>query len=81
MQKRWVAAMTRTFADLHLRVNPKDQQAQQLIAKAARFGYSMISISFTSKLNEEELTRLKATCTQASLDFVFTSRFLSEIGK
>ena len=41
MQERWVAAMTRAFADLHLRVNPKDQQAtQQLITKAARFGYT-----------------------------------------
>ena len=68
--------MTRAFADLHLRVNPKDQQAtQQLITKAARFGYSMISIPFTSKLSEEELTQLKATCTQAGLDFVSRTDF------
>ena len=76
MQERWVAAMTRAFADLHLRVNPKDQQAtQQLITKAARFGYSQISIPFTSKLSEEELTKLKATCSEAGLDFVSRADF------
>jgi len=67
--------MTRPFADLHLRVNPKDYQATQLIVKAAKFGYSLISIPFTSKLTEEELTELKATCSEAGLDFVYRADF------
>ena len=68
--------MTRAFADLHLRVNPQDQQAtQQLISKAARFGYRQVSISFTSKLSEKELTQLKATCTQLGIDFVSRADF------
>jgi RNase P/RNase MRP subunit p30 len=63
--------MTRVFADLHLRVNPKDQQTtQNLVNAASKFGYSMISIPFTSKFNEEELTQLKATCSDAGVDFV-----------
>ena len=76
MQERRVAAMTRAFVDLHLRVNPKDQQAtQRLISKASKFGYSQISIPFTLKLNEEELTQLKAACTEAGLDFVSRADF------
>jgi ribonuclease P/MRP protein subunit RPP1 len=67
--------MTRTFADLHLRVTPKDHQATQLIVKASKFGYSLISIPFTSKLNEEELAKLKATCSEAGLDFVSRADF------
>ena len=68
--------MTRTFADLHLRINPKDQQAtQQLISKAARFGYRLISIPFTSKLSEKELTQLKTMCAQVGVDFVSRADF------
>jgi ribonuclease P/MRP protein subunit RPP1 len=71
MQKRWAAAMTRAFADLHVRVNPKDQKTtQHLINRAKRFGYKLISIPFTSRLNEEELIQLKAACSDAGLDFV-----------
>jgi ribonuclease P/MRP protein subunit RPP1 len=63
--------MTRTFTDLHLRVNPKDQHAtQQLIKRAARFGYHLISIPFTSGPREDELAKLKAMCTEAGVDFV-----------
>jgi ribonuclease P/MRP protein subunit RPP1 len=76
MQKRWAVAMTRAFADLHLRVNPKDQQAtQRVINRAARFGYSQISIPFTSKLSEEELAKLKTKCTEAGVDFVSRTDF------
>ncbi len=55
--------MTRAFADLHLRVNPKDQRiTQQLINKAAKFGYQTVSIPFTSGLQENELTKLREIC-------------------
>ena len=63
--------MSRVFADLHLRANLKDQKAtQQLIAKAARFGYKLVSFPFTSKLNEAELAALKVACTEVGIDFV-----------
>jgi ribonuclease P/MRP protein subunit RPP1 len=63
--------MTRAFADLHLRVNPKDEQAtQQLIIRAARFGYRLISIPFPSALPDGELAKLKAGCKEADVDFV-----------
>jgi RNase P/RNase MRP subunit p30 len=76
MQVFRVVAMTRTFADLHLRANPKDQQAtQRLVGKAAQFGYSQISVPFTSRPNEEELAKLKAMCREASVDFVSRADF------
>lgn len=63
--------MKRAFCDLHLRANPKDVQAtQQLISKVARFGYRMISVPFTNKLNEPELAQLKAATSQEGVDFV-----------
>jgi ribonuclease P/MRP protein subunit RPP1 len=63
--------MKRAFCDLHLRANPKDVQAiQQLINKVALFGYRMISIPFTNRLNELELSQLKAASNQAGVDFV-----------
>ena len=68
--------MTRTFADLHLRINPKDQQnAERLITKAAQMSYHYISIPFTQGIQEKELTTLKAICTQAGLDFVLRADF------
>ncbi len=68
--------MTRTFADLHLRVNPKDPQtAQKLITKAARLGYRYISVPFTSDIQENEVSTLRAMCTQAGLDFVLRADF------
>jgi RNase P/RNase MRP subunit p30 len=68
--------MTRPFADLHLRINPKDQQtAQRLIGKAARLGYRYISVPFTAGLEETEVATLKTICTQAGLDFVLRADF------
>ncbi len=68
--------MTRTFADSHLRINPKDQQiTQRLITKAARLGYHYISIPFTSGLEETEIAAFKAACTKLGLDFVLRADF------
>jgi len=68
--------MTRTFADLHLRINPKNQQtAQRLIYKAARMGYYYISVPFTAGLQENEVTTLRTICTQAGLDLVLRADF------
>jgi RNase P/RNase MRP subunit p30 len=68
--------MTRTFADLHLRINPKDQQtAQRLITKAARFGYRYISVPFNSSPQQAEVDALKIMCANAGLDFVLRADF------
>jgi RNase P/RNase MRP subunit p30 len=76
MQVFRVAAMTRTFTDLHLCANLKDQQAtQRLISRAARFGYSQVSIPFTSRSSETELVKLKAMCRRAGVDFVSRADF------
>ena len=63
--------MTRRFADLHLRVDPRDQEAtQRLVSKAARLGYSQVAFPSASKLSAEEQAKLKAMCCDAGLDFV-----------
>ena len=68
--------MTRAFSDLHLRINPKDQQtAKRLISKAAQLGYRYISIPFTNGVQEAETAKLKAICAQAGLDFVLRADF------
>lgn len=68
--------MIRTFADLHLRINPKDiQTAQRLIGKAAQLGYHYISIPFTQGLQENEAAALKDICTKAGVDFVLRADF------
>ncbi len=68
--------MKRTFADLHLRVNPKDHDAtQRLINKAAKFGYHFVSVPFAAEFSESQLVDLKNACSQAGLDFVSRADF------
>jgi RNase P/RNase MRP subunit p30 len=68
--------MNRCFADLHLRVNPKETQVtQNIIERAAKFGYFQISIPFTSQIDDAQISSLKAACTQAGLDFVVRADF------
>jgi ribonuclease P/MRP protein subunit RPP1 len=68
--------MIRTFADLHLRINPKDTQtAQRLIVKAKQLGYHSISVPFTQGLQETEATILKDMCTKTGMDFVLRADF------
>ena len=67
--------MNRCFADLHLRINPKEQSSQGLIERAAKFGYSQISIPFTTQLDDAQIGSFKAACTQAGLDFVVRADF------
>jgi ribonuclease P/MRP protein subunit RPP1 len=68
--------MTRSFADLHLRINPKIQQtAQQLICKAARLGYRYISVPFINEVHQSEVAALKAMCAKEGLDFVLRADF------
>ena len=68
--------MTRAFTDLHLRINPSDQQtAQRLTTKAARLGYRIVSIPFSSGIQDSQVAALKAICAQAGLDFVLRADF------
>jgi RNase P/RNase MRP subunit p30 len=68
--------MTRTFADLHLRLNPKDQQTtQQLITKAAKFGYRFISVPFNSRPQQTEVDALKTMSANVGLDFILRADF------
>jgi len=68
--------MTRTFADLHLRINPKDQQTtKRLITKAAIFGYRYISIPFNFTPPQAEVDALRTMCSNAGLDFVLRADF------
>ena len=63
--------MKRAFCDLHLRVNPKETKAiKELFFKAAKMGYTAISVPFTQKFNVEELTNLRNLAAEANLDFV-----------
>jgi len=68
--------MKRVFADLHLRVNPKDQQtAQRIIERAAKFGYKSISIPFNTQLEIAEVAALKTASAKVGLDFVLRADF------
>ena len=68
--------MTRTFVDLHLRINPKDiQTAQRLIGKAAQLGYDYISVPFSQGLQENETAALKDICIKTGVDFVLRADF------
>jgi len=63
--------MRRIFADLHLRVNTKDRQAtKQVSSRAAQMGYGLISIPFTSGVEEEEINKIRVICSDFGLDFV-----------
>ncbi len=65
------ATVKRSFADLHLRINLKDQEVtQRLVTKAASLGYAQISLASTSRLSDEEYAKLKAMCRRACVDFV-----------
>ena len=67
--------MKRIFTDLHLRVNPTNQQAtQQIVNKAKELGYHKLSIPLTAQ-QQDQAYKLKATCTQAGIDFVLRSDF------
>ena len=68
--------MTRSFMDLHLRINPKDQPStQQIINKVGQMGFQHISVPFYSDINESDVIKLRALCTQIGLDFVLRADF------
>lgn len=61
--------MKRLFADLHLKVNPKETQTlQRLIQKAAKMGYHHIGVPFTYEPSNQEVEALKSACKAAGVD-------------
>jgi ribonuclease P/MRP protein subunit RPP1 len=68
--------MTRTFCDLHLRVNPKDTQAsKRLIMRAAKLGYRQVSVPIAAGAEEAWAANLKAACTEVGVDFVLRADY------
>jgi len=62
--------MKRTFADLHLRLNGKDQAATQLmLKKAAALGYKLVSVPCQPEMRAEETAKLKDSCKEVGMDF------------
>ena len=62
--------MKRTFADLHLCVNIRDESATQaIISKAATLGYKQIAIQLPAETRTEEISQLKSQCKASGLDF------------
>jgi ribonuclease P/MRP protein subunit RPP1 len=63
--------MKKTYADLHLQINPKDPTATtKTIKKAANLGYKLIATPLHPQTQPQETQNLKDTCKQAGLDFV-----------
>jgi ribonuclease P/MRP protein subunit RPP1 len=63
--------MSKSYADLHLRVNTKDPKTlQSRLTRASSFGYKQIAIPFTSDVAQNEIDKFKAACKDAGLDFV-----------
>jgi RNase P/RNase MRP subunit p30 len=58
--------MKRAFADLHLKVNPKDPQ--HAIERAAKFGYRYISVPFTFEPSTVEIENLKTICKTVGIE-------------
>lgn len=62
--------MRKIFADLHLRLNVKDQAATlRMIAKAASFGYHLIAVPFPPETPYNEIAQLKVACSEVKMDF------------
>lgn len=63
--------MKRKFADLHLRLDPRDvSSASRIIKKAASLGYDLIAVPLHPDAHAEESQRMKEISRSAGLDFV-----------
>jgi ribonuclease P/MRP protein subunit RPP1 len=62
--------MKRTFADLHLRLNPRDPSgAARTLAKAATLGYGLIAVPIAFDTHAEEETKMRRFCAGVGIDF------------
>jgi ribonuclease P/MRP protein subunit RPP1 len=63
--------MKRAFADLHLKVNPKETQTcERVIQRAAKFGYRHVSLPFLSEPTADEIANLKTLSKASGVDLV-----------
>src|SRR4030043_771359 len=63
--------MKKTFADLHLRLNPRDSAAaSRIINKAAALGYRLVAVPFSAETREDETAQLRSMCNETKIDFV-----------
>lgn len=63
--------MKHIFADLHLRLNPKNlAPASRIVTKAASLGYDLIAVPFLPDTQKEEMDKLSEICKSAKIDFV-----------
>ncbi|HEX9862717.1 MAG TPA: RNase P subunit p30 family protein [Candidatus Bathyarchaeia archaeon] len=63
--------MKKTFADLHLRLNPRDSAAaSRIINKAAALGYRLVAVPFSPETREDETAQLRSMCNETKIDFV-----------
>ncbi len=61
--------MKRTFADLHLCLNPEDTAAaQRVLAKAALLGYDLVSVPLAPQTQRDEIVELKKICNDLKID-------------
>jgi ribonuclease P/MRP protein subunit RPP1 len=61
----------KTFSDLHLHANPKKpEDARQLIAKAAKLGYSLIAVPTSPETSQGDMAWLREVCGEVGVDFV-----------
>lgn len=60
--------MTRVFVDLHICVNIKD--SSQIVRKAFRLGYKIVSVPLWPEVSETEITKLRDSCVDAKVDYV-----------
>ncbi len=62
--------MKKTFADLHLRLNPRDSTATaRTIKKAVTLGYRLVAVPFPPETREDETAKLHSICSEAKIDF------------
>lgn len=63
--------MKRTFVDLHLCLNLKDDvAASRIVNKASALGYTLIGVSLSLETHRDENTRIRQICTSVGIDFV-----------
>jgi RNase P/RNase MRP subunit p30 len=63
--------MKKAFADLHMRLNMKDDSATlRMINKAANLGYRLIATPLAPQTSTEEITKLREASKELGVDFV-----------
>jgi len=61
--------MKRLFADLHLKINPKDTQTlQNTIQRATNFGYRYIAVPFSFEPTTSEIENLTTVCKTSGIE-------------